>query len=162
MQTFWQRMAVCGAGMMLAGAVQAQVTVSDAWVRATVPGQKSTGAFMTLQAAQDAKLVGAKSDVAAATEVHEMKMEGDIMRMREVDSVTLPAGHAVELKPGGYHIMLLDVKQQMKAGDHVELTLETEDANGKRHSQQVQAEVRPLTAAGGGGGGHGGHGGHGH
>lgn len=146
MTTMKKTLGALGIFLMFSGLAQAQVTAEQAWIRATVPGQKSTGAFMTLRSAADAKLLSAQSDVAASTEVHEMKMDGDVMRMREVESVALPAGQNVELKPGGYHIMLMNVKQQMKAGDKVPLTLVIESADGKRQSQVVEAEVRPLTA----------------
>jgi copper(I)-binding protein len=89
---------------------QAQVSVKDAWVRATVPQQKATGAFMQLQSAQDAKLVSAQSPVAGVVEVHEMAMDGGVMRMRAVPNLDLPAGKAIDLKPGGYHVMLMDLK----------------------------------------------------
>ena len=93
------------------GSVHAEgVDVQGAWARATVLGQKATGAFMKLTAKDGAKLVGAASPVAGVTEVHEMKMEGDVMRMRAIPGLDLPAGKTVELKPGGYHVMLMDLK----------------------------------------------------
>jgi copper(I)-binding protein len=82
--------------MTVSLAAQAQVTVKDAWVRATVPQQKATGAFMQLQSAQDAKLLSAQSPVAGVVEVHEMAMDGGVMKMRAVPSLALPAGKAVE------------------------------------------------------------------
>ena len=97
----------------LSGGVWAQtanVKVEGAWARATVQGQKGTGAFMKITAPEGAKLVGASSPAAGVTEVHEMKMEGDVMKMRAMPFLDLPAGKTVELKPGGYHIMLLDLK----------------------------------------------------
>ena len=93
-------------------AVSAQVTVSEPWVRATVPQQKATGAFMKLQSAQDAKLVSAKSPLAGVVEVHEMAMDAGVMKMRAIDGLALPMGKAVELKPGSYHVMLMDGKRQ--------------------------------------------------
>lgn len=135
---------------VLAFAVQAhaQVDVQDAWVRATVPHQKTTGAFMTLVATQDSKLVAATSPLAGVAEVHEMAMQDNVMRMRHVPEVALPAGQPVELKPGGYHVMLMDLKQQVKDGDVVPLTLTIERKDGKREQLQVQARVRPLGASG--------------
>jgi copper(I)-binding protein len=113
--------AVAAASLSLSA--YAQVTVKDPWVRATVSQQKATGAFMQLTAAQDSRLIEAKSPVAGVVEVHEMSMEKDVMKMRAVPSLDLPAGKMVELKPGGYHVMLMDLKQQMKEGDTVPLTL---------------------------------------
>ena len=150
-----------------AAAAQAQVTVKDAWVRATVPQQQTTGAFMLLQSANGSRLVSVRSPIAPVAEVHEMVVQGDTMRMREVAAVELPAGKTVELKPGGFHVMLMNLTQQVKAGDTVPLTLVFEGKDGQRETVEVSAPVRPLTAgasgsAHGGQGGHGGTGGHGH
>jgi len=129
---------------LLAGAAMAQVTVKDAWVRATVAQQKATGAFMQLQSAQDAKLVAAQSPVAGVVEVHEMAMEGSVMKMRAVSSLALPAGKAVELKPGGYHVMLMDLKGQIKDGDSVPVTLVIEGKDGKRQNIELKAPARTM------------------
>ncbi len=125
----------------------AQVTVKDPWVRATVSQQKATGAFMQLTSAQDTRLVEAKSPVAGVVEVHEMSMEKDVMKMRAIAGLDLPAGKTVELKPGGYHVMLMDLKQQMKDGDTVPLTLVVEGKDKKRSTIEVKATVKPLTTA---------------
>ncbi|HEX5344291.1 MAG TPA: copper chaperone PCu(A)C [Duganella sp.] len=124
----------------------AQVTVGEPWVRATVAAQKATGAFMTLTSAQPARLVGVSSPAAGTVEVHEMKMENDMMRMRQMPALDLPAGQAVKLAPGGYHLMLLDLKQPLKDGDKIPLTLEFEDAKKVRSKVVVDAPVKPLTA----------------
>ena len=79
----------------------AQVTVKDPWVRATVSQQKATGAFMQITSTQDARLVEAKSPAAGVVEVHEMTMEKDVLKMRAIAALDLPAGKAVDLKPGG-------------------------------------------------------------
>ncbi|MBY0556901.1 MAG: copper chaperone PCu(A)C [Burkholderiaceae bacterium] len=123
----------------------AQVTVSEAWVRGTVAQQKATGAFMTLNAAQDSRLLAASSPVAGAVEVHEMTMTDNVMRMRQLDSLALPAGKAVKLMPGGYHLMLLQLQRPLADGDKVPLTLEIEDAKHVRSKVTVEAVVRPLT-----------------
>lgn len=124
----------------------AQVTVSEPWVRATVPQQKATGAFMKLQSAQDAKLISAKSAVAGVVEVHEMAMDAGVMKMRAVDGLPLPMGKAVDLKPGGYHVMLMDLKSQLKEGDAVPLTLTFETKDGKRQTMEVKATARNMSA----------------
>ena len=126
---------------------QAQVTVKEPWVRATVSQQKATGAFMQITSVQDARLVEAKSPAAGAVEVHEMTMEKDIMKMRAIKGLDLPAGKSVELKPGGYHVMLMDLKQQMKEGDTVPLTLVVEGKDKKRTTVEVKAMVKPLATA---------------
>ncbi|MYN47465.1 copper chaperone PCu(A)C [Pseudoduganella sp. FT93W] len=122
----------------------AQVTVSEAWVRGTVAQQKATGAFMTLNAAQDSRLVAASSPVAGTVEVHEMSMANDVMRMRQLDSLPLPASKPVKLMPGGYHLMLMQLQQPLADGDKVPLTLEIEDAKHVRSKVTVEAVVRPL------------------
>jgi copper(I)-binding protein len=127
--------------------VMAQVTVKDPWVRATVSAQKATGAFMQITSAQDARLVEASSPVAGVVEVHEMVMEKDVMKMRAVKGLDLPAGKTVELKPGGYHVMLMDLKQQMKEGDTVPVTLVVEGKDKKRSTIEVKAPVKPLATA---------------
>ena len=127
--------------------VMAQVTVKDPWVRATVSAQKATGAFMQITSAQDTRLVEASSPVAGVVEVHEMVMEKDVMKMRAVKGLDLPAGKTVELKPGGYHVMLMDLKQQMKEGDTVPVTLVVEGKDKKRSTIEVKAPVKPLATA---------------
>ena len=120
----------------------AQVTVKDAWVRATVAQQNATGAFMKLQSSQDAKLISVQSPVADVVEVHEMRMDGNIMKMRPVPHLALPAGKAVELKPGGHHIMLMDLKGQVKEGDTVPVILLVEGRDGKRQSLELKVPVQ--------------------
>lgn len=144
------------------GAVQAQtVEVKDAWVRTSVPGQKASGAFMKITAKEGAKLVGASSPVAGVTEVHEMKMEGDVMKMRAVPALDLPAGKTVELKPGGYHLMLLDLKSPLKKDSRVPLTLLFVDGNGAPSKLELQLPVS-TTAPDAKGADTGGMAGHGH
>ncbi|QBF27371.1 copper chaperone PCu(A)C [Pseudomonas tructae] len=124
----------------------AETTVSDAWARATVPQQQSSGAFMTLTASTDSKLLSVASPVAKTVQLHEMSMENDVMKMGEVDSVALPAGKAVSLDPNGYHVMLMGLNQQLKEGEQVPLTLVVEDAKGLKQTIEVSAPVRALNA----------------
>ena len=137
------KLKVLTATLLLAcGALHAQsVEVSDAWVRATVQGQKGTGAFMNITARDGAKLVGVSSPVAGVAEVHEMKMDGDIMKMRALTALDLPAGQAVQLKPGGYHLMLMDLKQPLPKGSTVPLTLRLQDAQGVETRLEVSVPV---------------------
>ncbi|MDO7911395.1 copper chaperone PCu(A)C [Pseudomonas sp. 22-AL-CL-001] len=125
----------------------ADTTVSDAWVRATVPHQPSTGAFMTLTASTDSTLVSVASPVAKNVQVHEMTMKGDIMGMRKVDALPLPAGKAVSLDPNGYHVMLMGLNTQVKEGTDVPLTLTVENDKGERQVIEVKAPVRALTTS---------------
>ena len=127
--------------------VAAQVVVNDAWVRGTVAGQKVTGAFMQLTSLADATLVATTSPVAKFVEIHEMKTEGGVMKMRAVDKLPLPAGNAVDFKPGGYHMMLMDLKQPLKVGDTVPLMLTIADKAGNKQTIEVKAVVKPLTAS---------------
>lgn len=133
---------------LAATVVQAQntaaVTVKDAWVRATVPSQKSTGAFMLLTAPAGSRLVEVRSSAAGIAEIHEMAMDDNVMKMRAVPGVDLPPGKTVELKSGGYHVMLINLKDQVRAGDSVPLTLIFEGKDKKRHSVEVKAAARPL------------------
>jgi len=110
----------------------AQTTVKEPWVRGTVAQQKASGAFMQITSTQGGKLLSVSSPLAGVAEIHEMAMEGTTMRMRPVPSLELPAGKMVELKSGGYHVMLMDLKQQLKAGDTVPIVLVVEGKDGKR------------------------------
>jgi copper(I)-binding protein len=101
---------------------------------------------MQLQSAQDAKLVSAQSPVAGVVEVHEMSMDGGVMKMRAIPSLDLPAGKAVELKPGGFHVMLMDLKAQVKDGDTVPVTLVVEGKDGKRQSVELKVPARTAAA----------------
>lgn len=139
------RLAAAFAFLCTALPAAAQVTVSDPWVRGTVPGQMATGAFMKLLSAKDAKLVEAASPVAGVVEIHEMTLQNNVMRMRAVPSLALPAGRAVELTPGGYHVMMMDLKQQLKEGEVVPVTLVVE-TEGRRETIAVKATVRATTA----------------
>lgn len=130
----------------------ATVDVRDAWVRQSVPGQSGTGAFMKLTAPTGAKLVGITTPAAGVAEVHEMKMEGDTMKMRELPGgLDLPAGQTVELKPGGYHVMMMDLKGAITKGATVPMTLKFEDAKGAKTSLDVTLPVGAPEAAKAGG-----------
>lgn len=138
--------------LALAGtASQAQTTVKDPWVRGTVPQQKATGAFFQISSAAGGKLVSVSSPAAGVVELHEMAMDGSTMKMRALpNGLDLPAGKAVELKPGGYHVMLMDLKAPLKTGDAVDLRLVVEGKDGKTETIAVKAPVKALGAEGGG------------
>ena len=128
--------------LLAANAAHAQVTVDKPWVRTTVAQQTTTAAYLTITSAKGGKLVAASSPAAAAVDVHEMKMEGALMKMRAVDAVPLPAGQPVEFKPNGLHVMLTGLKAPVKAGDVVPIELVVEDAKGKRETVDVKATAR--------------------
>jgi copper(I)-binding protein len=132
--------------LALSATASAQVQVKDPWVRATVPAQKSSGAFMQLSAKEDARLISVRSPVAGIVELHQMSLVDNVMRMSAVKGIEIPAGRGAELKPGGYHVMLLDLKQQLKEGDTVPMTLVVEGKDRKRQTIEVKATVRSLQA----------------
>ena len=131
----------------------AQTTVKDAWVRGTVAQQRATGAFMQIQSATGGKLVGVSTAAAGVAEVHEMSMDGGVMKMRALPALDLPAGQPVDLKPGSFHVMLMDLKKPLATGDTVTLTLTIEGKDGKRENVEVKAPVKQLGAMGAMGGG---------
>jgi len=119
----------------------ANVSVTNAWVRATMPGQPVGGAYMKIQSDADARLLSASSSAVPRVEVHEMKMDGDVMRMREVQAIELPKGKTVSLEPGGYHIMLMNLPKPIAAGEIIPLTLVVE-SGGKQQTVEVKVEAR--------------------
>ncbi|MBI5923402.1 MAG: copper chaperone PCu(A)C [Betaproteobacteria bacterium] len=123
----------------------ADVAVREPWARGTVVGQTASGAFMELTASESAALLEVSSPIAGVVEVHEMSLDNGVMKMRAVPRLDLPAGKSVTLRPGGYHIMLMDLKKQLKKGESVPLTLKIEGKDKKVSSIEVKAEVRELT-----------------
>jgi periplasmic copper chaperone A len=120
----------------------ADVKIEGAWVRTAVTGQSGTGGFMKLTAPANMKLVAVASPVAGIGEVHEMKMEGSVMKMAEVKGgLELPAGKTVELKPGGFHLMLMDLKQSLKVDSQVPVTLTFSNAKGEQSKVEVKMPV---------------------
>jgi copper(I)-binding protein len=137
--------------LIVSGAAAAQVQVKDAWARPALQGQTATGAFMSLLSSDGARLVGASSPVAGVVEIHEMVMEGSVMKMRAIPGLDLPPGRSVELKPGGYHVMLMDLKRPLKAGDRVTVELRIETREKRLVTQPIEVEVAaraPAAAAG--------------
>ena len=120
---------------------QTPVKVEGAWVRSTVPGQQGTTAFMKLTAQQPVQIVGVSTPVAGTADLHEMKREGDVMKMRPMSKLDLPAGRAVELTPSGYHLMLQDLKQPLRSGTTVPLTLVLRDAKGVQSKLELKLPV---------------------
>lgn len=130
----------------VATAAVGEVTVSDAWVRGTVPAQKATGAYMKLKSGEDAKIVAGSSPV-GKIEIHETAMKDGVMQMRALPALELPKGKVVELKPNGYHVMITGLAKPLAKGDTVPITFTVEGRDGKRTTVEVSAEVRPLGAA---------------
>lgn len=121
------------------------ISITNSWVRGTVAGQKATGAFMQLRAPTDAKLLGVSSTITPVVQLHTMHMDNGVMRMREIPSLDLPAGQTVELKPGSYHIMLMNLNAPLQKGQTIPLTLKLQSADGKLFEQTIEAPVRALT-----------------
>jgi copper(I)-binding protein len=138
----WTLLALAGALALAAPLAGAQTTVTDAWVRGTVAQQAATGLFAQITSKQGGRLLGVSSPVAGVAEIHEMAMDGDVMRMRAVPGIALPAGQPVALQPGGYHVMLMALRQTLRAGATVPVTLVVEGADGKRETVEVRAQVR--------------------
>jgi copper(I)-binding protein len=132
---------ICGS---LALNAHADVKATDAWVRGTVPAQRTTGAFVTLESSEEAKVVGVKSSVAKTAEIHSSAMKDGVMHMQAIDALALPAGKRVTLEPGGLHVMLMGLAKALGEGDTVPLTFTIEDRRGKRTTLEVKATVRPL------------------
>ena len=133
------------ASLVLATSALAQeVTVAESWARATVPGQKATGAFMKITSKDGAKITGVSSPAAGVAEIHEMKMEKDVMKMAAIPSLNVPAGGAVELKPGSYHVMLMDLKAPLADSSVVPVTLSFENAKGVKSQIELQVPVKTM------------------
>ena len=132
-------------GAFLALPTWAQVKIEDSWARATVPGQKATGVFMKLTATQASQLVGVSSPLAGVAEVHEMKMENNVMKMAAVTAIDLPPGKPVALQPGGYHVMLMDLKGPLAKDTSVTITLKFKDSKGVVSQQEVKLPVKEMT-----------------
>ena len=145
---------IAASGFLSAVTAQVQapaaVQVEQAWVRPSVPGQQGTGGYMKLTAQRSLRLVRVSSPVAGVAEVHEMKMDGEVMTMRPVKALELPAGKTVELKPGGLHLMLMDLKRPLLAGSSVLLTLVLQDSRGVESRVETNLQVSPSAAGAGG------------
>lgn len=137
--------------LVFAGSIAsaADLEVSAAWVRATVPQQKASGAFMQLRSKRDCKLIAASSPVAGKTEIHEMRLENEVMKMSPIDALDLPAGEVLELKPGGYHLMLLDLGQRLQVGEQIPLSLVVQCDDESPQNIELTAEVLPLAGGAG-------------
>ena len=132
-------------GLLLLGTLTgafAQIKVENAWVRATVPGQQATGAFMKIKSKEATKLLSVSTAVAKTNEIHEMKIDGDVMKMRaHLTGLDIPANSTLELKSNGYHVMMMELENTIKAGDMIPLKLEFVDPKGKKETVTVNARA---------------------
>jgi copper(I)-binding protein len=121
---------------------QAAVEITDAWARATPPGQEVGAAYMNLKSDRAARLIGASSSTAGSIEIHEMSMKNGVMKMRMMETMPLPAGKMVKLAPGGFHLMLFDLKKPLTAGETIEIELSVKDAKDKIGRQKISLPVK--------------------
>jgi len=119
----------------------APAKVDGAWARVAVKGQDSSGAYMTISASEPLTLIGAESAAAGIVEIHEMKMVGDVMKMRAAGELPIAPGKPLKLAPGGFHFMLMDLKAPFQAGGHIGITLRFKDAKGKIETLPVTVPV---------------------
>jgi copper(I)-binding protein len=138
------------AGLLISASVYAgQIQVGNAWTRATIPGQDTAGVDLTITSKQAATLVGVSSPACKSVGLHSMTMprDGGMMKMREVETITLPAGKPVNLRAGGYHLMMTGLKSPLKAGDRVPLILRIKVGNKPVVKVKVMVEVNAFNAA---------------
>jgi hypothetical protein len=133
-------------GICISGWAHAQVTIEEPWIRATAPGQTVAGGYMKLRSANLSALVGVTTPLTARAQIHEMSMDAGVMKMRPVPKIDLPAGKTVELKPGGYHLMLMNLERPLRDGETVPITLVFEGPDKKRERIEVNARVRDVRA----------------
>lgn len=140
--------ALAAAAVGVHAQARSPLAVEGAWARTVLQGQGASAAYMVLTAREPLTLTGAVSPAAGIVEIHQMKMEGEVMKMRAVDTLALAAGQKVEFKPGGYHFMLMDLKARFQAGASVPLTLQFRDAKGAERTLAVTVPVRHQPQAG--------------
>ncbi|MES2637274.1 MAG: copper chaperone PCu(A)C [Pseudomonadota bacterium] len=122
----------------------AEVSITDAWVRANAPGQSVGAAYMTLKSPQDSTLFHVESPAAGSVEIHSMTMTNGVMKMRALETLTLQAGKPEKLAPGGFHLMLFDLKKPLKTGEKATFTLCFKDKAGKITHQDVVLPIKEL------------------
>ncbi len=126
------------------------IQIGHPYARATVPGQPTGGGFLKLDNSKGTTadtLLSASAEVSKSVELHSMRMEGDVMRMRQVESIELPAGQTVELKPGGLHIMFIGLKAPLKVGHAFPMKLKFQKAGEVTVEVKVEAVSAALTTS---------------
>ena len=124
------------------GIAHSEVKLTDAWVRASNPGQSVGAAYVTLSSADDVTLVYAETERAGTVEMHSMTMQNGIMKMRSMEELAVPAGKPVKLAPGGLHLMLFELATPFKLGEQVKFRLCFKDKQGKIAEQFVTMPVK--------------------
>jgi len=128
--------------LLVAHSVDAAVTITDAWVRENAPGQTVVAAYMTLKSADESALVFVESPAADSVEIHSMTMNNNVMKMRKLDELPLKAGKPEKLAPGGFHLMLFDLKKPLKSGEKVDFKLCFKDKAGNITHQMVTLPIK--------------------
>jgi periplasmic copper chaperone A len=126
-------------------AAESDISISNAWARATAPGQSVAAAYMDLFSKDDATMVKAETEVAGIVEIHSMTMENDVMKMRMLKELVLPAGETVSLAPGGYHLMLFDLQQPLQAGQSATFKLHFRTKAGGTKIISVELPIKSRT-----------------
>lgn len=124
----------------------AEISIGDAWARATAPGQENGSVALVITSQKDARLIAVTSPASTSAEIHTMSIDNGVMKMRQLEFLPLPAKQAVNLGPGGDHLMLFGLKKPLKVGDQVELTLTVRYPDKRTEKIKMQAKVRPITA----------------
>lgn len=122
--------------------IENQVSIKDAWVRATNPGQEVGAAYMTFLSAKDTTLISIESDATKSVEMHNMSMENGVMKMRMMDTLALVANKPYKLSPGGFHLMLFDLKKPLNIGEPVSFTLTFKNKNKHEFKQTIKVMVQ--------------------
>ena len=122
--------------------VNNRVAVMDAWARASVPGQSVGAAYMTFISADNSTFIRAETPLASSVEIHSMTMDNGVMKMRMLPELPLKAGKEEKLAPGGFHLMLFDLKKPLKLGEQLNLTLTFRDAAGKVSQQMLTLPIK--------------------
>lgn len=132
--------------LFAAHAYAGDITVSDAWSRATAPGQENGSVGLVITSAKEARLIAVSCPAAASSEIHTMTMDGGVMKMRQLEDLPLPANQPVKLGPGGDHLMLFGIKKPLKAGEQIPLTLTIQFADKHTEKIKINAQIREITA----------------
>jgi hypothetical protein len=119
------------------------VSIENAWVRPTNPGQDVGAAYMTFNSKQDVTLISASSDATTSVEIHSMSMQNGVMKMRMLENLAIKAGKPYKLEPGGFHLMLFDLKKPLTAGQYVNFELTFKSGNTE-FKQLIKAPIKTL------------------
>lgn len=138
----WAGLVAC---MCVSRAMAAEVSVSEAWARATAPGQDSAAVSLHITSNKDGQIVAVSSSASDSAEIHSMVHENGMMKMRALDALPLKAKQEVALGADGNHLMLIGLKKPLSAGDSVALTVTVQFADKRKEKVEVKAEVKPLT-----------------